>query len=454
MSTTIPAISGKMGDNDFFISTMKVADLAKTVIAAKDMIGWESKSIEDRLQRELNMRRVATEMVPYLLQARDRFFNSLVVLVYEPKLFEFEGLAEIAKISIAAYKQNSEKMGFLSIEGGQLVALDGQHRLAALKMALLREDHEQTPLVGEFIEELPDDDIPVVFLMITQKEIVKARNIFNKLNRYAKTTSRGDNIITSEDDGYAILTRDLLGDTEPLSGKDAKGDLMVSWKSTTLSARSTQWTTIGAVHSAVKEILEYLGHTGWDSKDNPVAPPRDQLNVAYTKLTNWWMDIISEVKGLTDVTENPGNVIKNRQDDSPYSLLMRPVGLVALVKGIVMAVDRSDGELSVKQASARASKIKWNLREKRTLADKPNSGDVNSIWIETIVSANGRMSAGKEAVSLAGELVAYLIGAEFMKAKEKRDLQLRLSSRRGQLVSEKPKYLGPDLPEPVVAAKA
>jgi DNA sulfur modification protein DndB len=454
MSTTNPAIKGKMGDNDYFMSTMKVADLAKTVIAANEMKGWESKSIEDRLQRELNLKRVSTEIVPYLVQASDRFFNSLVVLVFDPELFEFEELSAIGVNLSAAYKKNSEKLGFLTIEGGQLVALDGQHRLRALQMVLSRKDHEGKPVDGEFIDVLPNDDIAVVFLMITQKEIVKARNIFNKLNRYAKTTTRGDNIITSEDDGYAILTRRLLGDLEPLSGKDKAGNLMVNWRSTTLSARSSQWTTIGAVHTAVKEILESVGHKGWDSKDNPVAPPMDKQDEAYAKLTDWWMNILSEVKGLSDVTEKPENVIKIRQDDSPYSLLMRPVGLVALVKGIVMAIDRSDGELSVKEAAARASKINWSLRGKRKDSEKPNSGNPNSLWVETIITADGRMSAGKEAVALAAELTAYLIGSEFMKNKEKRDLQLRLSTRRNQLDSDKPRFLGPELPEPVVAAKA
>lgn len=48
----------------------------------------------------------------------------------------------------------------------------------------------------------------------------------------------------------------------------------------------------------------------------------------------------------------------------------------------------------------------------------------------------------------------HLIGPEFMKKKEMRDLQLRLSTRRGELDPEKPRFLGPELPEPVVAVKA
>src|SRR5206468_953140 len=131
----------------------------------------------------------------------DRFFNALIVLVYEPESFEFEPLSKTVPGLPAAYRKSAEQMGFLSIEGGSLVVLDGQHRLAALRGVTTAGPE----LKGEYVDAVADDELSVLF--IPHESFEKTRRIFNKVNRYAKPTSPSDNIITSEDDGSAIVTR-------------------------------------------------------------------------------------------------------------------------------------------------------------------------------------------------------------------------------------------------------
>ena len=102
-------------------------------------------------------------------------------------------------------------MGFLTIEGGSLVVLDGQHRLAALRGVTTA----GPDLKGEFVDAVADDELSVLF--IPHESFEKTRRIFNKVNRYAKPTSPTDNIITSEDDGSAIVTRWLVEEEPPLN---------------------------------------------------------------------------------------------------------------------------------------------------------------------------------------------------------------------------------------------
>ena len=78
-----------------------------------------------------------------------------------------------------------------------LVIYARQHRLAGLEAVVQRR------IQGSRADEVPNDDISVVFISL-DGNMPKVRHIFNKVNRYAKTTSRGDNIVTSEEDGIAL----------------------------------------------------------------------------------------------------------------------------------------------------------------------------------------------------------------------------------------------------------
>ena len=128
MATLIPAIKAKLGNTDYFESTMKVRDLVQAVRPPKEMDTWANLGIEERMQRDPDIKRIKSQLVPYLVRNQDRFFGSIIVLVYKGKL-EFETLADLAKSVPAAYKHIAQQIGFLTIDGGTLIVLDGQHRL-------------------------------------------------------------------------------------------------------------------------------------------------------------------------------------------------------------------------------------------------------------------------------------------------------------------------------------
>lgn len=102
-------------------------------------------------------------------------------------------------------------------------------------------------------------------------------------------------------------------------------------------------------------------------------------------------------------------------DRDSRTLLLRPVGQVAFVRGVVKAMDISldakhkKSRLTLDEALRRVNQVEW-----RATAD--------SYWRDTIVRADGRMVARNEAYNLAANLLAYLIGAEYMTDEMKSNL--------------------------------
>ena len=438
MSYTIPCIKGKLGSTDYYLGTMKAEEIVGMAKPASRLEEWEAFDIEERMQRELNDKRVREEIAPYIANDPDRFFGSLVVLVYEADVFGFEGFDALKVELPLSYGAATKKMGFLTIEGGQMVALDGQHRLAGLEAVVQRR------IQGSLADEVPNDDISVVFISLDDN-MPKVRHIFNKVNRYAKATSRGDNIVTSEEDGIAIITRRLLRKGEPL-GATRDNKLLVNWQSNTLSARSIQWTTIGAVYSTVKDIVE---HEGFDFdvkrglRRGNIRPSEGDLEEAYERTLVWWNALLAGMDGVRWAIADPTTIPEFRQDDGPHSLLFRPIGIMALVKGIRMAKVRSDSKghsVSLNTLVEKANRIDWRIAV---------GTSVNSLWVETIIRADGRMSATTESVAVAAELIAYLVGEDYMDDGEIELFRRRYNLLRGNANIEDASDLGPKLPSAV-----
>ena len=425
MSTTVPAIRGSLGSTEFFETTMKVGDLVKTVRPPKEIDGWANFSIEERMQREPDLPRIKAQLAPYIARNRDRFFGSIIVLVYKGEI-TFESLADVAKNIPNAYKKNAERVGFVTIDGGTLIVLDGQHRLLALEMVYGGE------ISGEFAQDVANDEICVIF--INHEDEQKTRRIFNTVNRYAKQTSRGDNIITSEDDGYAIVTRWLLRENAPL-GKPAN---IVNWKSNTLTKRSTQLTTISTVYETVKLILRA---NSVEKLPEQERPSDENLETYLEYCAGVWDTVLQGIPAYQDALADPSKIPAMREDGSATSLLFKPASQAALVDGILRAVEQTN--LKIGEAVKRASQIgAWNMDEKR--------------WAGVIVKSSGAIDAGPEAKRRMALLLSYLIASDQMNDEQKfavwRSYNEARASEAFSLWSKSDGQKGKveDLPHPVV----
>lgn len=392
MLFTLPALRARLGSIDYFITVMSVRDLVALVRPARGSDSWINGSLECQDALRLATPAIRRKLAPYLARCPDRFVGSSTVLA-PPGALVFDHCANA--------------VGSLTVRNESLVALDGQHRLLAFREVITGGSE-----LGEFAGKVGDDEVCVLFIEFEDPQ--KTRRIFNKVNRHAKPTGRSDNIVTSEDDGNAIVTRWLL-DTDrnaPLADRDDNGTRIeiVNWKSNTLGQNSTHLTTISTVYETVTDILTFHGFENFDEKKNPVAPSDKQLEDAYNVAADWWEQILT-LDAFVTALANTSSVPDTRYDpNNRHSLLLRPVGQVAFVKGLILAIQRGQGHLTLTEALRRANKIDW-------------SSPAGSVWTNTIVRADGRkMVARKEAHELAAGIIAYLIADEYMTTDDRNEL--------------------------------
>lgn len=429
MTYLFPAIAGRMGDTDYFQVTARARDLASVAVPASELDEWSHWTIGERFQRDLAIKRVEEELVPYLVRSPDRFFGSLIVLVFEPDVFEFEPLATGGVEAPAAYREVAERMGFLSISGGRLVALDGQHRLVALREIVAG----RATATGPYSDAVADDELCVVF--VRHETLEKTRRVFNKVNRHARPTSTTDNIITSEDDGCAIVARWLVEreapleldlPAPPLAIFDGRGEPLVEWRATSLAQTATKLTTLSALYQSVEAILESNGVRHFDEKHRVNRPSNAELEQAYRWCADWWSQVL-EMQPFAEAIERPWRIPDLRRYGAKWSLLFRPIGQVALMRGIGFAHTYG---VPVHEAIGRCEQLDWR-------AD-------SDIWVDTIIRSNGRMVASTSAIRLAGRLVAYMIAGDEMEPLQIDRLRNDYAEARGFRVGRSGRAALPD----------
>ena len=440
MPVVKPCIVATMGSTRYYETTMTGRELASTVRPAQETDDWASAGIEERMQREFNWSRIRTQLAPYLAKSADRFFGSIIVLVQGGSL-EFEPIGEIVTENLpAAYRESAQHLGFVTINEGEHIALDGQHRLLAFREVITSGEN-----LGEFASRVADDEVCVLLLEFDDKR--KTRRIFNNVNRHAKPTSRSDNIITDEDDGVAIVTRRLLDQdlNAPLAGREVGGENdvgIVNWRSNTLSKSSRHITTISSVYETVKAILTFEGFEWVDAAKNPVAPPEEELERAYDIASTWWEEILKMQIFATALNDRATMQDIRAKPEHPSCMLLRPVGQVAMVDGVVQAIGNSDRRLTLADALQRVEQVDWSCDLEK-----------GTYWRGTIVTEGGRMVARKEARELAARLLAFLIGSEFMSEDEVERLKEDWNNQRqaGKGQDQDPgASKSEDLPKPIV----
>ena len=257
MPTTVPALHGNFGSTEYWLTTMNVGELVRNVRFPQELEGWESMSIEEKYQREISLRRVRNEIAPYFANDPDRFSASMVLAVINSEEMLFEPLSSMAGAGRSSlpqlYQSAARDMGFLTLQGQEiLVPLDGQHRAKAFKFAMDGSDDNSRPIpTVKANQDLARDQISVILVKF---EPTKARRIFNKLNRYAKPTTKADNLITDDDDAIAVMTRDLLGEDGLIPSR------LVRIGGNTLTANALEFTTLATFYECNLEILKGAWH--------------------------------------------------------------------------------------------------------------------------------------------------------------------------------------------------
>lgn len=402
MALLLPAIKGKMGSTAYYQANMPAREVVSGFRPAKELDHWANMGIDERIQRDPNLKRIKEEIVPYLARSKDRLFGALIILVYRGSI-EWEPLDDIGGKIPVAYRKVADKIGFITVDGGELIVLDGQHRLLALRQII------QDGAEGEYVSQVPNDDVSIIFVAHESDE--KTRRIFNKVNRYAKPTTRADNIITSEDDGCAIITRQLMEDEAPLGRKHNKD--IVEWKSNTLSDRSVKFTTISSVYESVRAILAAEGITNFDEKHQVNRPSDKELEHAYERAAEWWNAIL-EIEPYKQALADTSVIPSLREPAKKFSLLFKPVGQIALIRALINLKGRG---ITVENALKRAVQIDWAINA--------------SHWVSMLVTPDGKIIAREENIQLTSAVVAYMIAPKKFSDDEALHLKKHYNAFRG-----------------------
>ena len=389
MASVHPAMRGKFGSTEYFMITMKANNVASQLEIPKDMPDWSELELQERFQREINFNRVRKLIAPYLANDPDRFFGALIVDVLNPEGMEFEPLDNVlpSRNVPQLYQTAAQAFGFLTLSGGEmLVPLDGQHRLAAIKFALSGTDERGNSIEGVNPNtDLANDD--VLLIMIKHDDPSKGRKIFNKVNRYAKSTTKAENLITADDDIIAVIARDI--------SNELVGSRLVNYKSNTLSNTAPQFTTLSTIYESTKSILE----ENFGRISIVALPSPAEQNLYRSTAKDHWERILRGVtvfdRALIDGEESGD---QGRKDIRRTILLGKPVAQLTLVQAIVrlLASDMGDGSrLSWDDVLARVNDLDWT--------------NENPIW-QNVLLLGTRVVSGKTAVNFASRFISYYLG--------------------------------------------
>lgn len=245
---SLPCLRGKIGDWFYYIALMSFDEVSKRVKLPEEI----DKKYDDPklklgewIQRDLDKSRTK-RIVEYLEKNNQRFFNSLILGIYEGAPIWQEVTVHNIEENTVKYDEETEiylskSFGILTLFGNEnIFAIDGQHRAIGIREAVRAKDN------------IKEDEVPVIFVAhkATQEGKIRTRRLFSTLNRYAKPVGKSDIIALSEDDNCAILTREIIEKFELLKNR------VIINKSTSISPDNTSdFTNIRTLYDIIERIF-------------------------------------------------------------------------------------------------------------------------------------------------------------------------------------------------------
>jgi len=352
--TLIPALKAKVGNWPYFICSMKYGAVAREVNFAHELNNG-NRELTMLIQRGLSER--TADIVKYLLSTEGRFLGAMIVAawggdpLYHPvKMQDPEGLL----VNL------DSDFGVLEFNGSQqYFALDGQHRLKAIKDSL-----KQNPDLGS-----EDICVLIVSHFDTEDGRKRTRRLFTNINKHAKKTTKAEDIALDEDDGVAIITRRLLmehpflkhdGRVRVITSSDAEGGLKLATGNVSKGDQSALF-TMGGVYEIVKDILEAL-ELPIARLDATVRPPDDMLEASYDKVSAMLDELLvccGDIRNKLEGAASARDIRAPKHDEGLGHPFMRAMIQRAVSNFIKMAL--SQKWMTWEQVRAGLSALTWQL---------------------------------------------------------------------------------------------
>ena len=472
MASMYPAIRATMGKWTYYIVKLKISDLAKEVELSSEV--HQDRTLDEAIQREIDNSRARQNLVVYLHDREDRFLNSIVVAALggSPTFTPLQ-LTDAPENNIFRAMEVDQSFGVLTFAGGQkYYALDGQHRLAAIKAILQpsgkKDDFARDYVNEDFRQHFRDEEISVIMVVQDPGTDNEARDnilrdyrrLFSSLNRYAKATEQSTNIIMDEDDGIAILTRRLISEHEFFKWTVDTPDeysIVKTTKGKNLRATDPYFTQIEVLYDMNQQFLTSSSRAakGWTLSDKEtishkqlkfwklVRPSDETLDSYFDELRSIWDGIfetmpelrnpptsmrIHNPKSADETTEDSDHVVFHPIGQIPFARIVRELLDEACT---LLAKDALSGE-EVIEALKPLRRVNWSLHQSPwrglLLVSSPDNHG-NSRW--------GMRNEGRsEAIVIGREVLEFILGIAPLDDAGQAGLKFRWSNWLQPLPSE------------------
>ncbi len=226
---SFPVIRGIQAGREYYVSIWKLKTLSQISIFDERELPAEL-----RAQRVLNRARIP-EIANYILNNPKGYVFSAITISIDSKV-KFEPVVS---------EDEGRHIGLLKVPmDARFVINDGQHRRAAIKLAL-----EQRP-------ELANETISVVFFL--DIGLARSQQMFADLNRYAIRPSRSLGLLYDHRNKKAELARKVI------RGSEFFRDL-VDMERSSLALRSQRLFTLSAFFNATAELVADVSNGNLES---------------------------------------------------------------------------------------------------------------------------------------------------------------------------------------------
>lgn len=389
--TFVPAFKAHVGEWEYYLCLMSYAQVAREINFAYEL--GVNKDLGSMIQRGIGVR--TAEITEYLLKNERRFLGALVVAAWGGQP-EYLGLQMADSDEQGVLAGIDREFGVLTFDGThQFFALDGQHRLRAIKDAIKKKP------------ELGAEDIGVIVVPHFDSDEGRqlTRRLFTNINRNALKTTKQEDIALDGDDGFAILTRRLL-DEHPFVGEDGvvqvfskrgdEGELKLATRQVPVGGSA--WTTIGVLY----DIAHDLGFDLDGSMHRLTERATDDvLDQSYQVLSARLTELLDACGGVATqyTTASTGKELRApKGHESNGHAFMRPVVQVAVVRAVRHTVQQ--GLLTWDEALDKLRTLDWRIAQAPFVA----------VWqLTPNARTQGKMMTGKDNTTLLFDLlVAHL----------------------------------------------
>ena len=296
-----------VGQVPYLSAVMPLQDLVDNIKLVEDItddagITW---NLEELFQRDINWERVENELVKGYLKNQNKlnFFNSLTIallpIAFHPQkgIIIEDGYGEPENSPSSSYNNwdkidignicveynPDESLGSLRWHKRRVfpVAIDGQHRLAALKQYC----NDLTPGISPEL----NTKIPLIFLILDKdmgfegrqgKSLIETlREIFIDLNKHARVVAKSRLILLDDLNIQSFCVRTLLASKERDSSQETLPLSMVTWRENDVKFDTGySITTVLNLHEIVNSCLSGASLDGTSSlEENEVKKYIDKI---------------------------------------------------------------------------------------------------------------------------------------------------------------------------------